>query len=257
LHGNKQLTDSLRGKDTILALAKRAHGSLDKKELLLEVVETDAGVYLVPVCDLSLDWQLGVRSILNTFKTAVYPFIVQDVKQLLEQKAVAEVHSNVFDLPASSQCENPVEELSQVMSLLDNRSSLDKLEVLISHITDILQISFIKLVNIIIRSMILAVFLLLLLNLLLCVVGGLLLSTSVDLLGLKVLLVHGLVGCQSLSCTLVVESVWLNVTVYLALFGNAVSVLVLFDARACSSSGAIVVIVAFIHEALGRLLRHL
>lgn len=79
----EQLDDDL----LVVALGERLHGGLDQVELLLQVVEADGGVDLVPVEHLALH-QSGLLQL------AVDLLIVQNVKQRLEQ----DYKSNVMRL---------------------------------------------------------------------------------------------------------------------------------------------------------------
>lgn len=108
LHSNEQFSDGLRGQLAGLTLGEREHCALHEVELLLEVIKANACVYLVPVEDLGLVWQLGVGTVGHALQAAVDVLVVENVEQLLEKETVAKVHREVLYFPATSHCKNPV-----------------------------------------------------------------------------------------------------------------------------------------------------
>ena len=123
LHGNQQLSNGLCGQLTRLAFCESKHRALNEIKLLLEVIKANSCIYLVPVEDLGLIWQLGVGSIWHALEAAVNVLIIKNVEQLLEKEAIAEVHCEVFYLPSSSHSENFVQQNTQVMRLFQNGPS--------------------------------------------------------------------------------------------------------------------------------------
>lgn len=118
LHGNEELTDGLGCQLAGLAFGEGEHGSLHEVELLLEVIEADACVDLVPVQNLSLIGYLGIGPVCNSLEATIHILIVQDIEKLLEEEPVAEVHGEVLDLPATAHGEDFVQEDAQIMRLL-------------------------------------------------------------------------------------------------------------------------------------------
>jgi hypothetical protein len=80
LHRDQKLTDSLRGQLVTFPLSKRKHGSLDKVELLLKVIEADSSVDFVPVQHFGFVWQFRIRFIFHSFEAAVNFLIIKDVE---------------------------------------------------------------------------------------------------------------------------------------------------------------------------------
>ena len=139
LHSNEQLTDCLSCQLSVFALGQSGHGALNEIELLLEVVEADSSINLIPISNLLFKGKSWVWAILVAFKAAVNLLIIEDVEQFLEQEAATEVLSQIFNLPASSHGENSVQKDSEIMSLLNQRSSLSdgRVHVGVSDVSDI------------------------------------------------------------------------------------------------------------------------
>ena len=76
LHSYQKLTNSLCSELSTFTLGKSQHGSLHKIELLLEVIEANPRIDLIPVEDLGLVRQLWVGSIFDSLQTAVNLLIV-------------------------------------------------------------------------------------------------------------------------------------------------------------------------------------
>jgi len=145
LHSNKQFSNGLSSQHIVLSFTKRLHSSLDKEELLLEIIEADTGVDFVPVCDSSFQWELWVWLIFNTLETAINSFIIKNVKQLLEEETVTEVLGELVDFPTSSECKDTIQQLSKVMSLLNNTPPW--LEFESAHVSDSVDGVSVKLIN--------------------------------------------------------------------------------------------------------------
>ena len=79
----KKAKDGL-GRSELFALRQRLHRATDEDELLLEVVEADHAVDLVPVVDAGLEG--GVRRQLQ-----VHALVKQDVEKLEEEVPVREL----------------------------------------------------------------------------------------------------------------------------------------------------------------------
>lgn len=106
LHSNEQFSDSLSSELSRLALSECEHCALDEVELLLEIVEADACIDLVPVQHFRLIRNLRVWSVVHALQAAVDILVVQDVEHLLEQETIAEVHGEVLDLPTATHCKD-------------------------------------------------------------------------------------------------------------------------------------------------------
>ena len=123
LHRDQELSDCLGGELAGLAFGEGKHGTLHEVELLLEVVEANACVDLVPVQHLRLVGYLRVGSVIDTLQAAIDILVVENVEQLLEKESVTEVHRQILDFPSTSHREDLVQQDSQIVRLLQNGTS--------------------------------------------------------------------------------------------------------------------------------------
>ena len=110
LHGHQEFADGLGGEDVVLSLSEGFHGSLNKEELLLEIVEAYACINLVPVVDFLFIWNVWVWVALHPLQATTDTLVEQDVEQFLEEEAITEIACDVLDNPPTSESEDLVQE---------------------------------------------------------------------------------------------------------------------------------------------------